>query len=53
MVDLYYHVRFGNRLLDKYELKKLFAFVRDVKTKSADSMYIAKRFLYRAVLFKG
>lgn len=53
MVEHFYSVRFGAQPLDKKTLKQLFAFTREVRTKSGRTMYLMKRFLFRGILFRG
>lgn len=53
MADLYYSVRFGSHDADKKTLKRLFAFVSEIKAKTGRNMPIIKKFLYRYLLFKG
>lgn len=53
MVDLFYSVRFGAHIPDKRSLNKLFAFTKELKSKSGRAMYLHKRFLFRGLLFRG
>jgi len=53
MVDLYYSVRFGSHDVDKKTLKRVLAFVSEVKAKTGHNMYFPIRFLFRNLIFKG